>query len=192
VLLLVIAAASDFLWQRWLRETFAPIDSAYRYIPSPNLNDRPFGAVVDCIVLHSTAGSTLQSAVDIFEDPASRVSAHFVVGKDGTVVLMAPLEKRAWHAGASMLDGESNVNDFSVGIEIVNENDGVDPYTPAQYAAVAGIIRRIRTRCDIPDDRIVSHAAIALPRGRKSDPKGFDWARLRRLLHGRQGNRMRT
>jgi N-acetylmuramoyl-L-alanine amidase/AmpD protein len=117
----------------------------------------------------------------IFLDPAKKVSAHFVVGKDGRVVQMVPIEKRAWHAGTSVLDGVSRVNDYSIGIEMVNLNDGRDPYPQPQMDAVAGLIRFIRARYPIPDERIVSHAQIALPAGRKSDPAGFDFAKIRAL-----------
>jgi N-acetyl-anhydromuramyl-L-alanine amidase AmpD len=154
----------------------------YKVAESPNYSDRPLFSNVDCIVLHSTAQDSLQDTVTYFENPDSQVSAHFVVDKDGTVVQMVPLTKRAWHAGVSVLDGVPGVNDYSIGIEMVNRNDGKDPYTDAQYHAVAEIIRRCREHYRIPDSRIVSHAEIALPPGRKSDPLGFDFSRLRKLI----------
>src|SRR5579871_4374545 len=76
-----------------------PLPFAYAYTPSPNCDERPPGAVVDCIVLHATVEPTTEATMKIFLDPARRVSAHFVVGKDGRVVQMVPVEKRAWHAG---------------------------------------------------------------------------------------------
>ena len=179
---LLIQAARVDLYQRRLQT----LDGHYHYIASPNVDDRPYGTTIDCVVLHSTAEPTLRSTIETFQDAQSQVSAHFVVGKDGTTVLMVPLERRAWHAGVSALDDRPNVNDYSVGIEMVNLNDGVDPYTNAQYLAVAQIIRRLRTVCDIPDNHIVAHAQIALPPGRKTDPKNFDWHRLRRLLHNQE------
>jgi N-acetylmuramoyl-L-alanine amidase/AmpD protein len=81
-----------------------------------------------------------------------------------------------------VLEGQESVNRFSVGIEIVNRNDGIDPFTDAQYEAVAAIIKHLRESYTIPDARIVSHEAIALPPGRKSDPVGFDFPRLFKLL----------
>lgn len=165
--------------------TTPPMPLAYAYIPSPNCDDRPPGAVISCIVLHSTVEPTVEGTVGIFLDPHSRVSAHFVVGKNGRVVQMVPVEKRAWHAGVSVLDGVPHVNDFSVGIEMVNLNDGKDSYTHEQMLAVAGIIRYLRSRYTIPDTRIVSHAQIALPPGRKSDPLGFDFSKTYALA--RQG-----
>ncbi|BDI28703.1 hypothetical protein CCAX7_007540 [Capsulimonas corticalis] len=176
-LLLTVAVARQTL----RRERLRTLDRVDAFVPSPNVSPRPFWANVDCVVVHSTAGSTRESAVAIFRSPKSGVSAHFVVGKNGSVVQMVPIEMQAWHAGASSLDGAPGVNAYSVGIEMVNLNDGEDPYPDAQYKAVARIIRRLRTVCDIPDSRIVSHAQIALPQGRKSDPLGFDFARLKRL-----------
>ncbi|HZT41759.1 MAG TPA: N-acetylmuramoyl-L-alanine amidase [Chthonomonadaceae bacterium] len=158
--------------------TEPPMPLAYAYIPSPNCDDRPPNAVISCIVLHATVVPTVEETIQHFLNPGSKVSAHFIVGKNGRVVQMVPVERRAWHAGASVLDGVSHVNDYSVGIEMVNRNDGKDPYPPEQLMAVAGIIRYLRSRYTIPDSRIVSHALIALPPGRKSDPIGFDFGKI--------------
>lgn len=155
-----------------------PMPLPYDYVASPNCDNRPPGATINCLVLHATVEPTTEGTMNIFLTPARRVSAHFVVGRDGRVVQMVPVERRAWHAGPSILDGVSSVNDYSVGIEMVNLNNGKDPYTDAQIHAVAGILRFLRSRYAIPDSRVVSHASIALPAGRKSDPVGFDFARV--------------
>jgi len=194
VLLTVVAVVSGVRGAVY-RERIAAVNRAYPQVLSPNRDTRPGrgflrGPVVDCVVVHATAGNSLEEAVDVLTDPnlPARVSAHYVVGKDGTVVQLVPIEERAWHAGASTLKGRPGVNAYSIGIEIVNRNDGIDPYTAAQYRAVADIIRRLRTCYRIPDDRIVSHAAIALPHGRKSDPRGFDFAHLRRRINRSSGS----
>ena len=168
------------------RSLFAPQEPIstplpYIFIPSPNCDDRPLSIVTNCVVLHATASETAESAVRHFLDPASKVSAHFIVGKSGEIIQMVPIEKRAWHAGASVWEGQERVNDFSVGIEIVNLNDGRDEYPEAQYLAVAGILRFLRSHYDILDSRIVSHAQVALPIGRKTDPVGFDFEKVKRL-----------
>ncbi len=150
----------------------------YDFVPSPNCDDRPAGATINCLVLHATVEPTTEGTMGIFLRTVRKVSAHFVVGRDGRVVQMVPVERRAWHAGPSVLDGTPGVNDYSVGIEMVNLNDGKDPYTDAQIHAVAGILRFLRSRYVIPDSRVVSHASIALPAGRKSDPFGFDFPRV--------------
>ncbi len=151
------------------------------YIPSPNQGARPANATVTAVVVHATVTPTTEATVGWFLTQRSQVSAHYVVGRDGRIVQMVDDTARAWHAGVSELAGVKGVNDFSVGIEIVNLNDGRDPFTDAQYEAVAAIIRHIREQYDIPDSRIVSHEFVARPPGRKNDPKGFDFPRLLRL-----------
>ena len=153
----------------------------YAYQISPNIDDRPIGTKVDCIVLHATVEPTLEGTRKIFLDNLRKVSAHFVVGREGEVLQMVPVEKRAWHAGKSVLMGKEHVNDFSVGVEIVNLNDGKQPFTDSQYQSVAGIVRLVRSKFPVPDERIVSHAQIALPQGRKSDPLGLDFERVKAL-----------
>jgi N-acetyl-anhydromuramyl-L-alanine amidase AmpD len=165
------------------RTRVAAVNRAYEVVPSPNHGPRPllrFGRP-DCVVLHATATESFAETVGILSDPRSGVSAHFLVGKNGRVVQLVPVERRAWHAGDSRLDGRADVNSRSVGVEIMNRNDGRDPYTDAQYRAVARIVQRLRTCYRIPDERIVSHAAVAVPPGRKSDPRGLDFERVRRL-----------
>lgn len=160
-----------------------PMPLAYEFIPSPNFGERPINSPVNFIVLHATVEPTTEGTIGIFLNPARQVSAHFVVGKDGRVVQMVPIEKRAWHAGVSTWDGVKDINNVSVGIEMVNLNDGKDPFTEPQIQAVAGIIRFVRSRYLVPDEHIVSHAQIALPPGRKSDPLGFDFERIKTLAH---------
>jgi N-acetylmuramoyl-L-alanine amidase len=164
-------------WQAEAEPRMASVD----YIPSPNQGVRPPDATVTAIVVHATVTPTREATVNWFLNQASQVSAHYVVGRDGHIVQMVDDTGRAWHAGVSELEGVKNVNNFSVGIEIVNLNDGKDPYTDAQYEAVAAIIRHVRDQYPVPDSRIVSHEFVARPKGRKNDPKGFDFPRLLRL-----------
>lgn len=158
------------------------------WIPSPNFNDRPRGpADIDTIVLHHTAsGGTAQDTARYFQDPSADVSSHYVVGKDGTIVQSVPDGKRAWHAGESSFKGRDDVNDFSIGIEIVNLGDGRDPYPDAQYEALADLVAWLMKTYGVPMDRITGHRDVALPRGRKSDPSdNFDRDRLRSMVQAR-------
>ena len=142
----LLAATGWYMRSHAMKAPLPPLPMPYSYVELPNCDERPSGATVNCIVLHSTVEPTTEGTMNIFLAPEKAVSAHFVVGRDGRVVQMVPVEKRAWHAGVSVLDGVPKVNDYSVGIEMVNLNDGKDPYTPAQMEAVAGIIRLIRSR----------------------------------------------
>lgn len=150
------------------------------WVDSPNFYHRPEDSVIDTVVLHHTAGPTLEGAVKWFENPESRVSAHFVVGKDGSIVQQVSTFARAWHAGASVFLGKEGVNDFSIGIEMVNLGDGKDPWTTEQVEVVGFLVATMRRR--FPTIKyITSHEFVALPKGRKSDPRGFPWERLRGL-----------
>ncbi|MEP0767037.1 MAG: N-acetylmuramoyl-L-alanine amidase [Fimbriimonadia bacterium] len=151
-----------------------------RYIErrSPNQGSRR-GATVDTIVLHATGGTGFDGAVQWLCDPASRVSAHYVIGKRGELAKLVPLSRAAHHAGRSRLpDGTSGVNSRSIGIELVNRNDGTDPYPPAQVSRLKSLLSELIRA--FPVRWLVSHAAIALPAGRKTDPQGLDVQALAR------------
>jgi N-acetyl-anhydromuramyl-L-alanine amidase AmpD len=158
-----------------------PSKPAMRWIPSVNHNTRPGGkSDIDTIVLHHTGGGSLESNVAWMNNPASKVSAHYTVGKDGRIVNSVRDEDRAWHAGTSRYKGRDDVNDFSVGIEIVNKGDHVDPYPPEQMEAVAHLVAWLMTTLGISYERITGHRDVALPKGRKVDPSNnFDWQDLK-------------
>jgi N-acetyl-anhydromuramyl-L-alanine amidase AmpD len=132
------------------------------------------GYKVDTIVLHATANSTAKGALSYFRNPFSKVSAHYLIDKDGTIYACVNEARAAWHAGKSFLP---YANQRSIGIELVNKNDGVDPYPEAQMIALRQLITEIKRRH--PIKYLVSHAEIAKPKGRKTDPKGLDMEALR-------------
>jgi N-acetylmuramoyl-L-alanine amidase len=98
------------------------------FINSPNYGKT---IVPSILVLHYTAGGSLEGAVTTFKKPES-VSAHFVIDRDGTIVQMVELDKKAFHAGISSYNNRNGVNDYSIGIEIVNWGicgNGEEPIT---------------------------------------------------------------
>lgn len=147
------------------------------WIPSPNFNERPDPENITTIVVHATANSTLVGAVSWFQNPTAYVSAHYVIGKDGKIVQMVKDEDRAWHAGKSEWRGVPNVNDYGLGIELVNLNDGQDPYPEAQYQSLVKLCQALVHKYDIPTEDIVGHHHVSP--GRKTDPRGLDLNKLR-------------
>ena len=79
-----------------------------------------------------------------------------------------------------MKDGRVNVNDFSIGIELVNLNDGADPFPGPQLNALRELMRGIIARH--PIRHIIPHYECAFPAGRKSDPVGFNESWFQGLL----------
>ena len=142
------------------------------------------------IILHYTALDNVGSIREL----TGGVSAHFLVldEDDNKIYSLVPLEQRAWHAGVSAFRGRTNINDTSVGIEIVN--DGIakeyrsDPnpyhpydhyvdYKPIQIEKAAQIIKYVAEKYNIPARNIVAHSDIAP--SRKKDPGAkFPWKEL--------------
>jgi N-acetylmuramoyl-L-alanine amidase len=150
------------------------------WVESPNFNSRPATVEVDTVVLHSTVIPTLERTVYAFNRKASGVSAHFTIGKDGSIVQHVSTFDRAWHAGTSRDHlGRDNVNAFSIGIELVNLNDGADPYPDDQIRSLQFLLAALQRRHDLR--YLISHEAVAIPKGRKSDPAGFPWETMQGL-----------
>jgi len=147
--------------------------------PSPNFSDRPTDTVVDLVVLHYTGMTSGAAALERLCDAAAKVSAHYLVEEDGRVYRLVAENKRAWHAGFSHWAGTSDINDRSIGIEIVNPGHefGYRPFPEVQMVTVETLLAEILDRHGIAADRVVGHSDIAP--SRKQDPgELFDWQRL--------------
>lgn len=175
----------------WLQEAIC--------CPSPNFNNRPAHREIDLLVIHNISlppkqfgggfvEAFFQNSLNPDLDPYFatltnlQVSSHFFIDRTGKLTQFVPLNRRAWHAGVSSFLGESNCNDFSIGIELEGADD--IPYTDAQYDALNKVTRTLQDRYPkITSDRITGHDTIAP--GRKTDPgAAFDWSRYRHLLAG--------
>jgi AmpD protein len=176
-----------------------PLDAAgwlpgARRVESPNQDERPAAEAVRLIVVHAISlppgefgGPHVErlftNALDASAHPcfreihALRVSAHFLVRRDGEVIQFVSCARRAWHAGVSRWRGRERCNDFSLGIEVEGCDDRA--FEPIQYRRLARLIAILRA--GHPIEEIVGHSDIAP--GRKTDPgPHFDWPRLRALL----------
>jgi AmpD protein len=165
------------------------VDAARRVL-SPNRDERPAGAEVSLLLLHSISlppgqfgGDSIErlftntldpSAHPYFQEISSlEVSSHFLVRRDGALIQFVPVQERAWHAGASVWRGRSRCNDFSIGVELEGSDEG--PFEPAQYERLSELIHALRERLPLHD--VAAHSEVAP--GRKTDPgSGFDWARM--------------
>jgi N-acetylmuramoyl-L-alanine amidase len=151
--------------------------------PSPNFNART--APPDMLILHYTGMPTGEAALARLQDPASEVSAHYMVETDGRIFALVPEERRAWHAGKSFWRGATDINSASIGVEIVNPGHefGYVAFPDPQIAAVIALLTDIRSRWIIPNERILGHSDVAP--GRKEDPgELFPWKRLAEAGHG--------
>lgn len=160
------------------------------HIPSPNCDERPGGEAPSLVVLHNISlppGEFDGDAVErLFTNRLDwdahpfyqgirglRVSAHFFIRRDGSLIQFVPCRLRAWHAGVSQWRGRAQCNDFSVGIELEGTDDR--PFTDAQYDTLVRLLAVLRGH--YPIQEITGHSHVAP--GRKTDPGPcFDWQRI--------------
>lgn len=130
---------------------------------------------ITAIIIHYTGSVSIEGTIAWFKDPLAKVSAHYVIGRDGRDVQMVHDYDTAWHAGKSILEGVPNVNNFSIGIELVGTADS--GFRPPQLHALYLLLDTLVTTYKIRPDRVVGHSTVAP--GRKIDPEGyaqqFDW-----------------
>jgi N-acetylmuramoyl-L-alanine amidase len=158
-----------------------PPDSslAARFIASPNHGERRGHGRPSSLVLHYTGMATGEAALKLLLDPASEVSAHYLVWEDGAIDQLVAESARAWHAGRSFWKGESDLNSASIGVEIVNpgHDGGSPPFPDRQIAATIALARDLCSRWPIAPERVLAHSDVAP--ARKRDPgEAFPWERL--------------
>ena len=127
------------------------------------------------VVLHHTSDSTLDEALATLTAPERKVSAHYLIGRDGQILQLVEEKDRAWHAGLSWWGGNTDINSTSIGIEL--DNDGEEAFANAQIDVLLALLAEIQQRYNIPRANFVGHADVAP--GRKVDPSAwFPWRRL--------------
>ena len=139
---------------------------------SPNFGSRPEGTKIDTIIIHYTDMYSNELALKRLCDPKYQVSSHYLIHKNGLIYALVPDAKRAWHAGPSSWRGRSNVNDFSIGIEL--DNQGFEEFTPLQMDSLISLCKDLKAIHPISPFNIVGHSDITP--SRKFDPgRLFNW-----------------
>ena len=163
------------------------------HMPSPNFDERAEGVAVDLLVVHNISlppgefggpyiGDLFLNRLDYDAHPyfdqlrPLRVSAHFLIRRDGQIIQFVSARNRAWHAGVSVFCEKEKCNDFSIGIELEGADD--QAFELAQYEALAALT--IALQIAYPLRNVAGHEHIAPDR--KTDPGPFfDWQLYRRL-----------
>lgn len=148
----------------------------HRECPSPNYDERTLP--VSMVILHYTEMQP-GAALERLTDPASKVSAHYLIEEDGTVTRLVPEDCRAWHAGVAFWRGLRDINSASIGIELDHPGHkyGYRSFADAQIDALMPLLARIMQTHDIPRANVLGHSDVAP--ARKIDPgELFPWERL--------------
>lgn len=154
---------------------------AQSFVAAANAEARRNGRLPDMLILHYTGVPSAEESLAMLCSAESGVSCHYLVDEQGGIIQMVDDHLRAWHAGVSSWQGESDINSRSIGIEIQNpgHGDGYPDFPPRQMAAVAALCHDLIRRHAIPARHILAHSDVAP--GRKIDPgEKFDWAYLAR------------
>lgn len=161
-------------------------------MPSANFDARPDPGEIDLLVIHNISLPPGQFGgnyvCDLFTNQLNcnahpyfaqlrdlRVSAHFLILRNGEVIQFVSTKDRAWHAGVSSFAGRERCNDFSIGIEL--EGTDFEPFEAAQYATLAELTHSLHEWYALA--AVTGHEHIAP--GRKTDPgPHFDWIRYQK------------
>ncbi len=143
------------------------------WMPSDNFDTRR----PQLIVLHYTEQDSVAQSLHTLRtrNSGGPVSAHYLVGDDGAIYQLVADDHRAWHAGAGSWGTIHELNSASIGIEI--DNDGIEPFSEPQVAALLRLLEDLTARHRIPKTEVIGHSDLAP--GRKIDPGPlFPWKRL--------------
>ncbi len=139
-----------------------PVITRYR---SPKNPDRRIRKSTSLIVLHTTEAAAKGSLRRLSE----RGECHYCVTEDGTIYQIVDRYRVAFHAGTSMWNGKTDVDDFSVGIECVGYHDKAMPLV--QIKAIRALVKELQSVYKLPDDRVVTHSMVAYGEANKWQKK---------------------
>ena len=133
------------------------------------------------VIIHHTAQNSCEQTLRTFTLERTKVSAHYVICKDGTVHHMLNDYLRAWHGGIAKWGNVTDINSSSIGIEI--DNNGFEPFEPKQIESLLHLLANLKSKYNIPSANFIGHGDIAPTR--KNDPNiHFPWEILAQKGYG--------
>ncbi|HMH32468.1 MAG TPA: N-acetylmuramoyl-L-alanine amidase [Puia sp.] len=147
------------------------IDPSVQWIGTTNFDLRK----PNFVIIHHTAQNSCEQTLATFTTEQSKVSAHYVICKDGTVHHMLNDYLRAWQAGLSKWGNNTDINSSSIGIEL--DNNGFEYFTEPQINNLLLLLDTLKKKYNIPTANFIGHGDIAPTR--KVDPNWrFPWRLL--------------
>ena len=163
-------------------EPYAVVDSinsiaAPKWVGTTNFDLRK----PNFVIIHHTAQNSCDQTLRTFTLERTKVSAHYVICKDGTVHHMLNDYLRAWHGGIAKWGNNTDINSSSIGIEI--DNNGFEPFEPKQIESLLNLLSILKNKYRIPETNFIGHADIAPTL--KNDPNiNFPWSLLAQKGYG--------
>ena len=138
------------------------------------------------VIIHYTGMQSEIESLDRLKDPKYKVSCHYIISRKGDVTQMVREENIAWHAGESKWKKFKNLNNYSIGIELVNKGHklGYQNFTHLQILSLIKLCKKIKKKYHIKKENFLGHSDIAPLR--KVDPgEKFPWKKLSRFKIGK-------
>ena len=158
--------------------TKTPLKTLINY--SPNFTTyRRNKKNIKYLIFHYTGMNSESKAINRLTDDRSKVSCHYFIKKNGTIILMVPEVYEAWHAGKSNWKKDKLLNKSSIGIEISNQGHkfGYQSFPKKQIKSVIKLSKYLIKKYKIEKKNILGHSDISVDR--KKDPgEKFPWKHL--------------
>ena len=135
--------------------------------------------LIKFIIIHYTAMKIESKAIERLVNPKSKVSTHYFIRNDGTIINMVPDEYVAWHAGVSNWKNFKSLNKYSIGVELSNpgHNHGYKNFSHKQIVSLTKLLKMFIKEYKIKKENILGHSDIA-PLRKKDPGEKFPWKKL--------------
>ncbi len=131
------------------------------------------------VIIHYTGMQSEIASIKRLKNPKFKVSCHYLINRKGRVLQMVKDKNIAWHAGKSRWKKFNNLNNYSIGIELVNKGHkfGYQHFTSIQIKNLILLCKNLKKKYQIKKSNFLGHSDIAPLR--KVDPgEKFPWKKL--------------
>ena len=131
------------------------------------------------VVFHYTGMVSEKRAIERLANKNSKVSCHYFIKRDGTIINMVPDKFVAWHAGLSFWKSHKNLNNRSIGIEIQNSGhtNKYERFSSKQIKSILSLSKILKKKYNIKSKNFLGHSDIA-PNRKKDPGEKFPWEKL--------------
>ena len=154
---------------------FIPLKS-YNFSKKPRNDGK-----IKFLIIHYTGMQSMRASIKRLVSAKHKVSCHYLISREGKIFQMVNENKVAWHAGKSKWGNLENLNNNSIGIELVNKGHkfGYQKFSVKQINVLVKLCIRLKKKYKIKNRFILGHSDIA--QLRKSDPgEKFPWFNLKK------------
>ena len=131
------------------------------------------------VIIHYTGMQSEIESLKRLKNSKSKVSSHYLINRKGDVIQLVEDNKIAWHAGKSRWKKYKNLNDISIGIELVNKGHefGYEKFSSLQVKSLIKLCNNLKKKYGIKNENFLGHSDIA-PLRKKDPGEYFPWKKL--------------